>query len=94
MNNKIKLQEQSIKEPIRTISGEDVLINPGHFKKLYQYKGFLFYMCPIFKEYASLEGQAIGDIWGKNRETLKKKVDMRINQALAEAGYSERVKPL
>jgi hypothetical protein len=94
MNNKYKLLEQSIKEPIRTIKGEDVLLNPGHFKKLYQYKGFIFYMCPIFNEYCSYEGQAIGDVWAKNRETLKRKVDMRINMALEEAGYSERTYPL
>ena len=51
-------------------------------------------MCPIFNEYCSYEGQAIGDVWAKNRETLKIKVDMRINMALEEAGYSERTQPL
>ena len=89
-NNSVKILTDVI--GIRTISGEDVLLNPGHFKKLYQYKGFIFYMCPIFNEYCSYEGQAIGDVWAKNRETLKIKVDMRINMALEEAGYSERTK--
>lgn len=85
MNNKIELQEQSIKEPIRTIPGKDInheWTNKGYLKQVYQYKGFLFYMCPIFKEYTSFEGQAIGDVWGANRKTIKKKVDFRIEKAL------------
>tara|TARA_R100000329_G_scaffold89385_1_gene74981 strand:+ start:368 stop:664 length:297 start_codon:yes stop_codon:yes gene_type:complete len=85
MNNKMKLQEQSIKEPIRLIPGKNInhkYTNSGYIKKVYQYKGFLFYVCPIFKEYTSFEGQAIGDVWGADRKTIKKKVDMRIEQAL------------